>query len=260
MPEELVKVPPQELVLATMYEEDAGAGFENVTAADKQTPFLMVCQTGSPQVARNEAKYIRGISVGDVFNSVTGEFFGSTEATPSRVEVVPCGFFKKIVEWKPDRGGFVVNHDVMPPFDLNEKKQRVVKGGINLLVDTAYHIVLYKRVDGTWAPAVISMVSTQLKKSRGWITVQDAIRFQKADGTQYKPPMFAHRYSFSTALEGNELGKWYGWKIEIAGKVEEQNLYVESKALANSVREGKVTMTPPPVEGAGEEKDTEIPF
>lgn len=248
-----------------MFESDAGAGSENVTAADKQVPFLMITQANSPQLMKNESKFIQGCAMGDVFNSVTGEYFVSDEG----FEVVMCAFVKKIVEWKPKRGGFVTQHDTWPAFDTvtvmvdgKERTVRVVKGGENILVDTAYHFILYRSKDGAWAPAVVSMTSTQLKKSRNWITVLDALRKPKASGGQYKPPYFSHLFHLSTVGESNEAGKWFGWKIKIGAEVTDPDLYRAAKELHAEATRGTVQTAQPEDQATSAAKagEDEIPF
>ena len=51
---------------------DAGAGQEDITAADVSIPFLRILQQMSPQCVRSKGEYIEGAQSGQIFNTVTG--------------------------------------------------------------------------------------------------------------------------------------------------------------------------------------------
>ena len=56
---------------SSMFAEDAGSGLENVTSEDMAIPRLKILQALSPEVNKNDGKYVEGASAGDVINTVT---------------------------------------------------------------------------------------------------------------------------------------------------------------------------------------------
>ena len=56
--------------------ESAGQGMETMSSEDMQIPFLRICQALSPQLVKNDPKFIKGASAGDMFNNVTQQLSG----------------------------------------------------------------------------------------------------------------------------------------------------------------------------------------
>ncbi len=126
----------------------------------------------------------------------------------------------------------------------------------NLLVDTRVHYVLIIKEDGSFEPAVISMSSTQVKKSRQWMSKMEGIKFKNGAGQLYTPPMFSHVYNLTTVPEKNDQGSWFGWKIETGQLLEDAQLFAAAKEFKRQISAGEIkkqTHAPPASESAGEE-------
>lgn len=52
-------------------------GTESITKDDLQMPRLALAQKGSPQIEETDPKFIEGLKVGHLFNSLTGKSFGT---------------------------------------------------------------------------------------------------------------------------------------------------------------------------------------
>ena len=115
------------------------------------------------------------------------------------------------------------NPSILSECTKNEKNKDILPNG-NILETTAYHSVLYL-AEGNWIKGIISMQSTQLKKSRAWLTKMSSIKLSNADGAPYTPPMFSHKYALSAVSEANRHGSWFGWKVVPAGQVDDPNAY-----------------------------------
>ena len=63
------------IATASLFEEDAGSGLENVTSEDITIPRLKILQAMSPEVNKKDGKYIEGAVAGDITNTVTKEIF-----------------------------------------------------------------------------------------------------------------------------------------------------------------------------------------
>ena len=170
------------------------------------------------------------------------------------------------MEWKPREqgGGFIDSHDADSGIIGQTKRdpmtgKQVLPNG-NHIVQTAYHFVLMMSGDG-YQNAVISMSSSQLKKSRRWNSLMLS---QKIKGPQgmFTPPTYAFTYNLSTVSESNDRGSWFGFSIEKGSQVTDASIYGESKAFAQSAASGAVDAKPESPKLISEEKPSEesVPF
>ena len=231
------KIDAQKQVVSLSAEElfaDAGAGLENVTPEDLIVPQLKLVQTNSPMVDPNEGAYIKGAKVGDIVNSVTGEFYDGDKG----IRVIPVAYRRVFLEFV-DRemgGGVVQIHDnpsILSKTTRSEKGQDVLEGG-NYIQTTANHYILIIE-EGKATPVMAAMSSTQLKKSRRWNSIMAGIRMTGKDGSSFVPASYSHIYSLASSPEKNNKGSWYGWRIDLVGRLEDLNVYNQAKAFAQSV-------------------------
>ena len=83
-----------------IYDEVEGQGFENMGADKYSVPRLKIAQPTSGVLTEDNTK----VKVGDFYNSVTGESYGS------EIEVIPVYFNTVWLEWKPNMGGLAGRH------------------------------------------------------------------------------------------------------------------------------------------------------
>ena len=191
----------------------AGKGVEDLRTDDLAIPFINVAQSNSPQILKHDGKYIEGAEVGMLFNTVTNELFGE-----GGVEVIPCAYQRTLVEWVPrdQEGGFVAVHDpesgILAQTTKNERGQDILPSG-NYLANTASHYVVLLSPKYGATQAVISMTSTQLKKSRRWNTQMISHTFVLPNGETRPMPSFSSAYTLSTVPESNKYGNWYGYEV-----------------------------------------------
>lgn len=227
----------------------SGVGMQNVRQEDLAVPFLAVIQSGSPQRKKQDGAYIGGADEGMVFNTVTQELF---DVTPSNqvLTVLLCGFRKKLLHWR-DRdqgGGMLGQYDIDDPItrDGERKGGRVVMPDGTYLVETAEHFCLLVYPDGTVKRVIVAMSSTQLKKSRRWMTMVSEKQLRHpTSGKYFTPPPFAYKYVLTTQAESNDQGDWHGWKISEGGALDlndgdDRALFELANAFAKSVDKGEV--------------------
>lgn len=193
-----------------------GSGLGNIRAEDMAIPFLAVIQSNSPQRKKADGAYIQGADEGMVFNTVTQELFDVTGDTT--LEVIPCGFKKKYLHWRKreEGGGMLGQYDIDTPLAATGTREggRIVLPDGTYLVETAEHYVLVVYPNGSAKRAVIAMSSTQLKKSRRWLTMQGEKQIKNPrTGEFFTAPSFAYTYKMKTGAESNDSGDWHGWKI-----------------------------------------------
>jgi hypothetical protein len=151
------KTPPQNLpalnptagLPAELMEDmlaDAGMGV-STDPNEVGIPFLYILQDLSPQVKKRDEQYVEGAEVGDIYNNVTREVIPAKTG----IDWIEVGFEAAMVEWKPNRGGFVAKHPHLTPL---RKQIRMVQDGDkmipqlpsgNTLTETKYHYGMYRR-------------------------------------------------------------------------------------------------------------------
>jgi hypothetical protein len=227
--------------LAGMYEEDAGGGFESADKDSYAIPFLSILQALSPQLNKQDGAYIKGAEQGMILNTATQEVFDGDKG----IIVVPSAFKRSFTHWqaRDAGGGFLGEHKVDDP--ILEQAQRNDRGALALqdgtyFNDSRAHYVLLLDDVGGFQPALISMTSTQIKKSRQWMTRMQNLKMRRADGSVFTPPMYSHAYKLTTVPESNNQGSWYGWKIELVGPVEDSFIYQSAKQFRDSIIAGEV--------------------
>lgn len=243
----LVVAPSAEIGFPIDFSADAGMG-ATFAGSDLAIPFLTILQKNSPQVDEDNGKYVKGARPGMIYNTVTNELFDKGAG----VVVVPAGYQKKFVEWisRDDGGGFVAQHE--PESEMvrackpNEKGKLETATG-HQMVETAYHYVVLIDANGNPQWAVISMSSSQLKKSRKWNTLVAGVTMT-VNGKTFKPPIFSHKYILRTVVEQKDQNTWYGWDVGSASVVDSRGVYDSAKAYCQALLSGSIRVTAPPRE------------
>ena len=240
---EVVKKQGGALVNAS-FEEMSGLGFAETTTQDMSIPFLRILGAQSPQVDESDGAYVEGAKGGMLYNTVTNTVTSGKEG----MLVVPCYYNRRYVEWKPrtEGGGYVASYlpddPIVPTAVRNDKNEEVLPNG-NLLTNTAQHFVMLVEGD-QYSRCLITMSSTQLKKSRRWLSQMNAMTAMGKNGP-YTLPMMSQFYTLTTVPEQNDLGKWYGWAIARERQLDlsndfEKRLFDNAVAFAKSVEAGEV--------------------
>lgn len=234
---------PQSLttnVLALDFSADAGMGMEGADKSAFAIPFVSALQGLSPQL-----ETVEGARPGLFINTITNELF-------KEVLVVPCAYQRRFLRWAPrEQGGgykgelnpIDVETGALDGLGVNEKGQPTLEG--DQLKDTRNHFVLVKSESGVWQPALISLTSTQIKKSKRWMSRIQGIEMRAANGTAFNPPSFSHVYKLTTKKEENSQGSWWGVEIDLVGPVGDLEVYQKAKAFHQSVVAGTVEVVHP---------------
>jgi hypothetical protein len=228
----------------------SGAGLSERTQ-DFQVPFLMIAQSGSPQVKPQQPdKYIEGLRVGDIFNSATGKFWRGSEG----LLVCQSYFQKAMVEWitRDDGSGWVATHPIDTPlvkqarWGGKDDTQLLLPNG-HQLVDTSYHFVADAE---TGEIGVVSMASTSLGCSRTWQTLIKGIKVPGPSGNLVVAPAFSRVYRLSTRWKQNAKGDWFLFNVADEGWAPEVG-YKAARAHFLEVRDNGVVMGRPPLGESG---------
>ena len=237
-----------------------GASFE---ASEMQIPFVRILQAMSPQLSKKKPEFIEGASQGDLFNTVTGQYWDGEEG----VTVIPCYQTTKYLEFVPREqgGGFmgeIPANDPVLTRTSREGSREILPTG-NELVKSDQHYCLVVDDDGGFQPAVIDMKSSQLKVSRRWKTqiAMQKVKHPKT-GAMVTPAVYATMWRLSTTEESNDQGTWGNYTVAKIDLVSNRDILMEAKAFRESIMAGEVKAAADPEHtstgNSGSEED--IPF
>ena len=242
--------------LLSMFEEQSGAGLENLTQDDLALPFIKILSGLDPILDERE-----DARKGDIYNTVTGQVYKGKNG----INVVSCAFQKRFIQWAPRGQGSGAPLNIFSPGEAMPKTERssednkdyVVGGDGDYIEETHQHFVLVVNDDGTAETALIAMKSTQLKKSRKWNSMSRAAQEKGANGNVFTPPRYAYVYELKTVSEENSKGSWHGWEISRKGLIDSEALFTHAKDFAETVSTGDVVVKHEGDDSAGSE---DIPF
>ena len=222
-----------------IFEADAGAGSQNITQEDLALPFLKVLGQLSPEVNKQNAKFISGAEPGMIVNSVTRDLYDGTKG----INVIPVYYERQYVEWQ-DRGQtgnapvaiHKADSDIVSTTTRDKSwKDRLPNG--NYLENTTNHFVIL--MGKSPSTALISMKATQLKVSRKWNSMMMGLKLQGKNGL-FTPPTYSHIYNLKTVQMSNDKGTWYGWDVFKVGPIKDKAVYDVAKSFAERVNKGEV--------------------
>ena len=245
------------------FSADAGMGMEGTDKSSFAIPFITLLQGLSPQL-----ETVDGAKPGLFINTITNELY-------SEVFVIPCAYQRRFLRWSPRASGGGYKGEYSPiDVETGNVPGMSEHGGIFLmdvpanvapfdpkgmplydhLSDTRNHYVLVKSSSGSWQPALVSLSSTQIKKSKRWMSRINGIELTGANGKSFTPPSFSHIYKLKAVKEENSKGSWWGVDADLAGQVEDADLYGRARKFHSDVVAGAVEVAPPVAPaGAGED-------
>lgn len=231
---------------------DAGSGMEGADKDSFAIPFLSVLQKISPQVDEADAKYIEGAKGSMLLNTVTQQLYDGKEG----LVFLPCSYQRRFLRWGPrggDGGGFkgdflpdvvarmkeageVVEQEGRLYFPLDDG--RIDPKRCDHLADVRNHFgLIYDEVSGATFQVLLSLGSTQIKKSKQLLSLLAALKVQGPNG-MVTPPTWISKIRLTTVIESNDKGSWYGLKMVPEGFIANQELYNAGKAFHSLIADG----------------------
>ena len=239
-------------------EQFADEGFDNVDSKSLALPFLKVLGQLSPQVTMGDSNFIEEARPGMIYNTVTDQLYDGSKG----IRVIPCYYKLEYIEWR-DRGQegssapinvYPSDSDIMSKTTRGDDGKDRLENG-NYIEETASHYVMIVEEDKT-STALITMKSTQRKKSKKWNSMMNMMQVPKKDGKGFfRPAPFTQQYRLKTVLEKNQLGSWYGWEITSEGLVQDESLVNRAYKFRQSLMSGSVK-----VKHGQEEASEKTPF
>ena len=238
---------------ANDFESVAKAGLESVSQEDLATPRLKILQKMSPDLDT-----VDGAKAGMILDTVNSKVYDGSKG----ILLLPVAYQRQYTEWQ-DRGQgtgapvavYDANSDILSKTTRDDQRKDRLPNG-NYVETAANHfvIVVDDEKNGIGQPALITLKSTQLKKSRKWNSMMLNIKLPGSKGP-FTPPMYSHLYRLKTVEEGNDFGKWFGIEIEKEKILENRNLFNMAKEFADSVTKGEKIAVPEEVEGGDNNRE-----
>ena len=101
--------------LMSMFEEQSGAGLENLTQDDLALPFIKILSGLDPILDERE-----DARKGDIYNTVTGQVYKGKDG----IRVVSCAFQKRFIQWAPRGQGSGAPLNIFSPGEAMPKTER----------------------------------------------------------------------------------------------------------------------------------------
>lgn len=243
-------------VAALDYGKDAGLGMENTTADSFAIPFLAVIQSNSPQCVQGDAKFMPEARPGMFLNTVTNKLYAGDRG----VLIVPVAYRRAFLQWGPrqgEGGGFKGEHTAEAVAKLRAERKVVEFEGrlyepmadgsvnpkrCNRYADTRMHYcMLLDESTAEYTPVLVSLTSTQIKKSKQLMSALSSVRVTTPQGQKIQPPTFANTVRVTSVPESNDQGNWHGVKFALEGQVTDKSVYESAKGFHDNVIKGSVT-------------------
>jgi hypothetical protein len=224
------------------FEEHASAGMEEVSSKDVIIPRLTLLQSLSPQLNKKKGEYIEEADIGMICDLGTGDLF------PEEILFLPVHYRKDYLEWAPratGKGLIAIHTDprILDNCKKDDKNKLVLPNG-NYIAETAQWFGL--NLSAGRRPCYIPMTSTQLKRSRRWMTMAIGERLVRADGSEFAAPLFYRVYRLSSATDSNAEGEWATWVVnrdvalpDIKSNVDWRQIKAEAVAFRESILRGE---------------------
>ncbi len=220
-------------------------GTEGLNREDVRIPRVVIAQPTSTQIKPSDPTYIQDLRMGEIFNDLSGEVYGSEPITVVVVRKDPPHY----VEFDPDKLGVVIDGNVPPgdprtQFTEDDKGNRVVP-----LATKFYDYVVLKLPE--MAPMALSFKSTSIKTA---LKLNGLIKMKPV-------PIFAQRYVLGVTEQKNDQGSWYAWTLRQAGFVDKDTYLVAEEAY-EAFKDRAVDFERAPVVDAESvvDKDGKVPF
>jgi len=195
---EITKKPTTELADASLFTGQGESGFEGTSAETFKTPFLKVLQALSPELKRNDPKYLQGALAGQLYNT-------ATNTAVDTIDVIVLKVSHSLIAWRPDRGGFAGHYP-----KAQEDKVVVHRDGMkkldaegNDVMDTLEFFCMdIKQPSNVF---ILALSSASFKHGRSFAT---RLRTLQANG---KPTnvSWAGIWQISTVEETKDSNSWY---------------------------------------------------
>lgn len=226
-------------------------GLEHTDQESFAIPFLRVLQKGSPQCEETEPEYMPEARPGMLFNTVSRALYAS-------VNFIPCAFQRKFIRWAPRGAGQGFKGELSPEDVAVMKEDGVLvqldgrwyfpasDGSVHekkcdMVADTRNHFGLILNDDGSTEQCLLSLTSTQIKKSKQLISMLANVKIRRGDSL-VTPPTWVSIAKIETVAESNDEGNWHGVRFTLDGMVPNKDVYDAGKSFHDAIDSGEANV------------------
>ena len=183
-----------------------GLGLEELGFRDLQTTFLSIIQRNSPELDKDDARFVEDWEAGDIVDK-------KLKVAYEDIVFLPVKYIKLWVEWVPQSkgGGWVANHAEPLPTDRNFQ---IIEGNHSGTVgndlNLTYFFIGYIINQAQKSIAIIAMDRSNIEEAKNWLTTI----FNEKDSKGNSRPMGFKMFRVMTAVRRNRKGSWYGWEVK----------------------------------------------
>jgi len=256
--EKATNLPSADVMDLMMQTQGEGLDFDT---SELQIPFIRIIQAMSPQIKKSDPSFIAGAAQGDVFNTVTGQYWSGEDG----ITVVPCYQETKYLKFKPrEQGGGFLGELAKDNPDISRTTRTGAKEVLpdgNELVKSDQHYVIIVDEDGIPNFGIIDMKSSGLKVSKRWKTQMTMFSTKHPQtGELMKPAIFAVQWKLSVVEESNDQGSWFNWTVANDGLIQDKDLFLAAKNFRESIMKGEAKAVAEDVVEGHEQVVEEAPF
>jgi hypothetical protein len=218
-----------------------GQGVESATVADYATPYIVLAQGLTTALNPKDASYIKGLAQGNIYNTVTAEFYDT-------LDIVPCFFETAILQ----KEKLKIKAKFSPADPLLKKAK--LENPLDSFEETKYWFCMHKTLRGNWEWCVLSFKGTGLKRSKILVSQLNAVKLEGKNGV-FTPPIYANIVTLDVISESNDQGSFYNFKTSITGSTtSDADLFHKAKELYEMASKGSLEVKNEVVE------DVQAPF
>ena len=196
---ELAKTGASDVAIPFDYSAYQGQGL-NISLDDLKIPFASLVQKDSKVLQDDEEKYVAGGEVGDILNSAAKVYNNGAKG----LLLVPACIKTTMVEYLPERGGFVAEHEMTSQVAIaGQANGNTTEGGNDLVkTKTMFAIVVDEETLEPVDYIVVPFASSKLGPWSEYWTKINTAKFTK------DLPEFLHLLRLSVKDQKNAKGRF----------------------------------------------------
>lgn len=201
---------------------DSDRGSEEVGVKDIILPRIDVLQALSPQIKKTDPQYIEGAEQGIIFNTVSGELYGSS------IVFCPVKFTREFIVWQDRKAGGGFRGAFPTAEEAEQERQMQENPDGHEVVETHVHFVLLLHPGGRIEEAVLSMSKSKRKVSRKLNTLVQMIPCDR----------FGRVYKLSALEVDGPKGEYWSFDVAAMGYASKE-VWEKGQDTYNAITRGE---------------------
>lgn len=204
---------------------DSARGSEEVTSNDIVLPRIDVLQALSPQIKKTDPKYIPTAEQGLIFNTVSGELYGSA------IMFIPISFKREFIIWQDRKAGGGFRGAFQTEDEADAELATLENPDGHEIVETHVHFILLAHEDGRLEEAVLSLSRSKRKVSRKLNSLVQMIPGDR----------FSRVYRLTAVEVSGPKGEYWSVDVASVGYASKEG-YLRGQSVYNAIHRGEVAI------------------